>query len=726
MGSQTARMGLAMLIVVTAWAAPAAARVVDAPTCTITWDGQAGDGLWSSATNWSEDRLPRAIDDVCGPPASSAVEVSAGTTALGRSLNMTGRLAVSGGSVLIGGGESALGALAVTAGNVSFGGSLSATRLEWSAGILNGSGTTTVGAGGMALSGDAEKDLFTRTLVLNGNSTMTGAGPVELINGARIDNAALLDIQSGLTVEGDGALNNLAGATLRTSATTTINVTFANAGTVDVRSGRLRIQGQLLGYDDATKALTGGTWDVTGSLALGHDVAVNGAAITLHGPAATVEGLAALALNSGTLALDGGAALTTAGPLINAGAVSLADAALATAGGYTQTGGTTTLAGSSHLDTPVNLTGGTLQGSGVITPLLSNAAVLKPGQLTVDGNFVQTNAGIVSMTLADKLQVTGTATLAGALQVSTAGVTPADGQQFDFFAYGAVSGAWASTVFSGAPSGTAYALDPTGTRLVAQVEPNIIPAGKDDADDDGVKDDVDNCPATPNPGQADSDRDGVGDACDPLPPPNPPIANQRVVAAVDSGNVLVKLPGKSTYERIDGRAGLPTGTKVDATHGAITLTTAAAVGKSAPTQTASVSAGIFQIRQERIAGTTAVSTDLVLLTPPGSIKTCVPVRGRKAPAAKGVVRRLKVTAKRKGKGIFRTIASAAVTTVRRGTWTTTDRCDGTLTKVAKGRATLYNRVSGRKKRLRTHQQYLVKVRAFAVRQARLKRVPKPR
>ena len=52
-----------------------------------------------------------------------------------------------------------------------------------------------------------------------------------------------------------------------------------------------------------------------------------------------------------------------------------------------------------------------------------------------------------------------------------------------------------------------------------------------DADGDGVHDDVDNCPAVPNPDQADLDGDLIGDACQPL-------AAESVLAVYDRGRPI--------------------------------------------------------------------------------------------------------------------------------------------------------------------------------------------
>ncbi|NLE57225.1 MAG: hypothetical protein GX616_02615 [Planctomycetes bacterium] len=76
------------------------------------------------------------------------------------------------------------------------------------------------------------------------------------------------------------------------------------------------------------------------------------------------------------------------------------------------------------------------------------------------------------------------------------------------------------------------AVDSSGTRASAfgrsnsgwrakDCNNNGVPDQNDpDADGDGVPDDCDNCPETPNSDQLDTDGDGIGDACDEIVPPS--------------------------------------------------------------------------------------------------------------------------------------------------------------------------------------------------------------
>jgi MYXO-CTERM domain-containing protein len=53
-----------------------------------------------------------------------------------------------------------------------------------------------------------------------------------------------------------------------------------------------------------------------------------------------------------------------------------------------------------------------------------------------------------------------------------------------------------------------------GSVLVDYTDVGVTYEQSDDSDHDGIDDDLDNCPFTPNADQLDSDGDGVGDVCD--------------------------------------------------------------------------------------------------------------------------------------------------------------------------------------------------------------------
>lgn len=69
------------------------------------------------------------------------------------------------------------------------------------------------------------------------------------------------------------------------------------------------------------------------------------------------------------------------------------------------------------------------------------------------------------------------------------------------------------------------------------------PTPPPDADEDGVADAQDLCPATPDPAQGDSDGDGVGDACDPTP--NPPTVTVAAPPPAPKAPAVAQLKGLS-------------------------------------------------------------------------------------------------------------------------------------------------------------------------------------
>jgi hypothetical protein len=230
------------------------------------------------------------------------------------------------------------------------------------------------------------------------------------------------------------------------------------------------VGGHLTNFSGTT--LTGGTYDVSGTLAFaGANIVTNAAHITLGGPAALIEnsttsgnGLANLAANTslGKFSLAGNANFTTVGNFSTAGTVSIAAGSTFTVGGpgsYTQSAGTTTDSGTLAAAGGVALNAGALFGGGAITGNLNSTGVVTPGAsairtgiLTDTGTYTQNAggsldigiAGTIAGTKFDALNST-TAVLGGTLNLSQLnGFVPTVGSTFKIVNFNSESGTFAT------------------------------------------------------------------------------------------------------------------------------------------------------------------------------------------------------------------------------------------------------------------------------------------
>jgi hypothetical protein len=142
-----------------------------------------------------------------------------------------------------------------------------------------------------------------------------------------------------------------------------------------------------------------------------------------------------------------------------------------------------------------------------------------------------------------------------------------------------------------------------------------------------------------------------------------------------SGTVSVRARGSRGSVRLLGRRVIATGSTVDATHGVVRLTTAAAA--KGRTQFGVFSGGAFVVQQQR--------SGLTVLTLAGGRGPASCTGARRDGVAAAVSAAVLRTLHGRAHGRFRTQGRFAAATVRGTDWTTTDRCDGTFLADNRGR-----------------------------------------
>jgi streptogramin lyase len=199
------------------------------------------------------------------------------------------------------------------------------------------------------------------------------------------------------------------------------------------------------------------------------------------------------------------------------------------------------------------------------------------------------------------------------------------------------------------------------------------------------------------------------------PAPLPaPVLGRTVNVQVVKGTLLVALPaGKArasaTVPGLKGKSfvpvtsprQIPVGSLLDTRKGTVRLTSAR--DSKGTRQTGDFSAGVFQVLQSRKKSQKGI-TELRLRG--ASFKACATKSKRARAAAKRrrSIRRLRSNAK----GRFRTRGRYSSATVRGTSWTTTDRCDGTLTKVTRGRVAVRDFRRRQSITLRAGKSYLAR------------------
>ena len=216
-----------------------------------------------------------------GAPGSALINSDSYTFATGTTVTGAGSLNLQAGTLLVTGSVSAPN-VNFTGGLLDGSGTLTLTGTStWTVGTMQGGGTTAVGSGGtFTVSGFSAKALANRTLsvLAGGTLNLTGGGVVNLSNGGNISNAGAFNLTTNNNFSDAGSAGNFvnSGTFTKSSATGPTNfvgIGFTNnGGTVDLQSGTMSVAGDVFTQSSGTlKLWLNGTTPGTGFAQLSTD-----------------------------------------------------------------------------------------------------------------------------------------------------------------------------------------------------------------------------------------------------------------------------------------------------------------------------------------------------------------------------------------------------------------------------------------------------------------------
>ena len=362
-------------------------------------------------------------------------------------------------------------------------------------------------------------------------STLTNEGVIQTggtdttVLGAQLVNHGTLDVSQPLNLSrpsaahsNSGTINVTGGDLTVTQSGTAPRFTNSTLGTFTIASGRtLNISGGTFG-NFSGNTLTGGIYNISGTLKFdGAAITTNAANIVLDGASSqivnqsNVNALTNFATNAaaGNFTIKNGRNFTTAAGITqfaNQGQVTIGTGttfAVSNAKPYVQSAGTSNTIVNGTLTTTnsvgVNIQGGSLRGIGSVTGNMTNAGQVSPGSsvgssagvLTVNGNYTQNSSNSSTGTLNievggvnagvpefDQLNVTGTANVAGTLNVSLInGYTPTGTEGFRIITANSLAGTFNAEIF---PAGLetldfAAVYDSTGVSIQTSLADNTSP-----------------------------------------------------------------------------------------------------------------------------------------------------------------------------------------------------------------------------------------------------------